>query len=395
MNELQAILNAFEESQHNRETAFLATLVNVKGSSYRLPGARMLMTNTGRIVGSISGGCLDKDLLERAKQGIDSGKPIVVKYDTTVDEDIVWGLGLGCNGVVQVLIERLDGDRPFNPMTFLSKCLRDRQLGVLATVFGVEGSVNTNIGTRLTFNSDDSTMFDIVNPHLVRAIAADVQHAFSTQQSTVNKYKLATGSVDVFVEVIQPPTPVIIFGAGRDAVPVVNFAKALGWHVTIVDCLAREETRNRFPIADSVILTRPEAVREQICLSDRTVAVIMTHNYLHDIELLKILLPSPVCYLGILGAKHRTERLFQDILAAGIVYTETQFQRLHRPVGLDIGADTPEEIALSIVAEIQAVLKKRSGGFLRDRQGSIHPHFHVKILHVEQFDLQYAIAEVQ
>lgn len=384
MSELQAILAAFESSQ-NGETTFLATVVKTQGSTYRRPGARMLITSTSQMVGTISGGCLEQDVLEHTRQRMHTGEPIVVTYDTTADEDIVWGLGLGCNGVVQVLIERLDLDRDCTPMAFLQECLHNRQPGVLATVFAIEGSVRVKLGAYLTLSSDSRVNTDIQEPNLVAAIALDAASAKCTQQSAINQYQLSSGSVEVFIEVIQPLTHLIIFGVGYDAIPVVRFAKELGWHVTVVDSQPAKATSERFSMADRVILTRPEVVQERISVDSRTVAVVMTHNYLHDLELLKTLLPSPLGYLGILGPKSRTKRLLEELRQAGFTPTEDQLQRLYGPVGLDIGADTPEAIALSIVAEIQAVLANCLGGVLRDRKEPIHPRNNAAKLPLSMF----------
>lgn len=373
MNELQAILAALESSQKSDEITFLATVVKTQGSTYRRSGARMLITNKSRMVGAISGGCLEQDLVELTRQRMHTGEPIVVTYDTTADEDIVWGLGLGCNGVVQVLIERLDLNRDRTPIAFLRECLYNRNPGVLATVFHIEGTVRVKLGAHLMLSSDGCVNTNIQEPNLAAAIALDADSAKSTQHSTVNQYQLSSGSAEVFIEIVHPLIRLIIFGAGYDAIPVVRFAKALGWHVTVVDSRPADATRKRFPMADSVILARPEVAQEYVFVDSGTVAVVMTHNYLHDLELLRTLLPSPLRYLGILGPRSRTKRLLEDLRQTGFIPTEDQLRRLYGPVGLDIGADTPEAIALSIVAEIQAVLASRSGGVLRDRKGPIHP----------------------
>jgi xanthine/CO dehydrogenase XdhC/CoxF family maturation factor len=384
MNELRAILKAFEESQHSAEPAFLATVVNVKGSTYRQPGARMLMTQAGRMVGTISGGCLENDVFEHTRWSMPDGKPVVVTYDTTADEDIVWGFGLGCNGVVQVLIERLDKNDPLNPVAFIKQCFCNKQQGIIATVFGIEGTVNVKLGARLMLKSDNRVITDIEELSLTAVLTKDAQVALQDRDSSVKKYNLLSGSVDVFIEVIQPPTRLIIFGAGRDAVPTVQFAKALGWHVTTVDCRASEATPERFSMADEVILTRREIIHKQIRVDEHSVAVVMTHNYFDDLEILKILLPSAAYYLGFLGSKHRTERLLRDLHTEGFYYTAQQLQRLHSPVGIDIGADTPEAIALSIIAEIQAVLTNRCGGFLKNRALPIHQRKEVKETQIER-----------
>ncbi|MBD2580450.1 XdhC/CoxI family protein [Oscillatoria sp. FACHB-1406] len=376
MNELQAILKVFEECQQKKEDSYLATIVNTQGSTYRRPGARMLMTSTGQMVGAISGGCLENDVLEHTRQRMPSGRPIVVTYDTTADEDIIWGFGIGCNGVVQVLIERLA--RSLNPLPFIQQCFNKRQRGVIATVFKVEGSVEIAIGARLMLASDGSISSDIEDPNLWQTLVYEAKSALHAQQSNINQYQLPGGSIEVFIEVIHPPTPLIIFGAGSDAISIVQFAKALGWQVTVVDCRANEVTRDRFLMADRVILTRREMLDKQVSIDLDTVAVVMTHNYFDDLEILKMLLPSSVKYIGILGAKQRTNEILQQIH-----HSKEQLDKLYFPVGLDIGAETPQEIAIAIIAEIQAVLSNRCGGMLKDRKGSIHQKLTVKVSPVD------------
>lgn len=371
MNELQAILQAFDTCQTTNEPTYLATVVNTQGSTYRRPGARILMTSKGRMVGTISGGCLENDVFERTQQ-VMSRKPIVVKYDTSSQEDIIWGLGLGCNGVVQVLIERVDFDNELSPFAFLSKCFYYKQQVVVATVFNVEGKVKVKVGDRLMLH-DSTNISNIEDANLSLAILTNAQAAQFNNHSCIKTYHLSTGFAEVFIEVIQPPNSLVIFGAGHDAVPIAHFAKTLGWNVTVVDSHANTATHQRFSSVDNIILARPETAHQQLFVNERTVAVVMTHNYLHDLELLKMLLPSAVSYIGVLGSKQRSERLLQDLHTQSIIYTEAQLQRLYAPVGIDIGADTPQEIAIAIIAEIQAVLSNREGGLLRDRSSPIHP----------------------
>lgn len=372
MKQLQDIVAAFEQIESSTTTAAIATLVKAQGSTYRRPGARMLMISQGQMIGSLSGGCLESDVFEQAQAVMTSGNPIVVQYDTMSDEDIIWGLGLGCHGIVQILIERIEEENPFNPLAFLSHCLHQRQVGVLATVFYVEGRVKAQVGSRLIIYPDCTVKSNIEDADLLTQIRDDAWKVLNDNRSTVKAYPLPAGKGEVFIEVIQPSVPLMIFGAGHDALPLVRLAQELGWYVTVVDNRQADGTQERFQCADEVILSRPEAISESVSLNNRTMAVVMTHNYLHDLEILKILVPSPVRYLGILGPKSRTEKLLQDLQEQGITPTEQQRQRLYSPVGLDIGADTPEEIALSIVAEIQAVLTNHSRGSLRNKLGPIH-----------------------
>ncbi len=389
MKQLNSILTALAKNQYPDEQLFLATIVNVQGSTYGQPGARMLMTSTGKMIGTISGGCLENDVLEHTRVSMTKRKTIVVTYDTTADEDIIWGFGLGCNGIVTVLIEPLDQDNPLNPLTFIDQCFRNQQLGIIATVVNVEGTVNVQVGERLILKLDDSIETDLKEPHLIATLVKDAQICLQNQYSSFHNYQLVLGKVNIFLELIKPPPHLIIFGAGRDTVPVVELAQSLGWRVTIIDCRASEVTKERFFMADEVILTRRDILHQQISVDNHTAAVVMTHNYLDDLEILKLLIPSNITYLGCLGSKQRTARLLKDLRTEGVEYTPTQLQKLYAPIGIDIGADTPEAIALSIIAEIQAVLANRNGGFLKHRMKSIHEPHRVREIELTNENLFY------
>ena len=372
MSDIQALLKAYNEVKRCGQSAALATVVNANGSTYRRPGARMLVTGSGQTVGMISGGCLEHDVMEHAKQVMQSGKPRLITYDTTADEAIVWGLGLGCNGIVQILIEPLAVACAFNPLTLLAECFEWQQHAVLATVFTVEGVVNLKSGERLLYHPHGTVSHNIDDPNFVLALLPNVQAVFATQRYTVKSYAWSMGRVSVLLEWLAPPPSIVIFGAGQDAVPVAQLAKTLGWQVTIVDCRSSALTQTRFPMADQVLLTRRDTVHEQIQITTTTIAVVMTHHYLDDAALLNLLLSSPAQYIGILGPKHRTERLLRTLQQEDAIKINQAWERLHAPTGLDLGAETPEAIALSIVAEIQAVLTQHPGGFLKHRQGAIH-----------------------
>jgi xanthine/CO dehydrogenase XdhC/CoxF family maturation factor len=187
---------------------------------------------------------------------------------------------------------------------------------------------------------------------------------------------VAGGSLKVFVETLAPPVSLIVFGAGHDALPVVELARGLGWRTEVVDPRARPVSLSRFAAADRVTLARPEEVGARVTITSRTLTLLMSHNYSHDLELLKFLLASPARYIGVMGPRKRTERMLCELAAGGDAYSlgEADGARLHSPAGLDLGANAPAEIALSIVAEMRAVLAGRRGGMLRERRGSIHGH---------------------
>jgi xanthine/CO dehydrogenase XdhC/CoxF family maturation factor len=372
MRELHAILEAIQESQRTGKTAILATVVQVEGSAYRRPGARMLLTEDGWRAGSVSGGCLESDLLERAWPLTASGEPALLTYDTTEESDSILGVGVGCRGVVRVLIERLAPGRAPDPIGFLRECLQQRQAGALVTVFSRDDAVQTRVGACLLLRGDGRVSGDIEDVELAARAEQDARRALQGGRSEAKLYPLRAGTAAVFIEVVRPPVPLVVFGAGHDALPMARLAKELGWHVTVVDARPAYATRGRFPEADDVVLCPPEAIPTRVRLDPETVALVMTHNYLQDQRLLEVLLPSPVRYLGILGPRSRTRRLLADLAAQGLTWTEGQLERLYAPVGLDIGADGPEEIALAVLAEIQAALAGRSGGSLRQRAGTIH-----------------------
>lgn len=282
------------------EKAILATVIDVRGSGYRLPGARMLILKNGETFGTVSGGCLEADVLERAKKVLATGQSEVFTYDTTENENSVFSLNMGCRGVVQILLEAV--------------------------------SQNSSIISKL-------------------------QAAYERRES---------------FEEVEPPIAVLLFGAGADAVPLVRIASELGWPVTVHDHRPAFLTIERFAEAEKLV---PQIVGEPIdgIVSDnRTAAVLMTHNYARDRFILPSLLRSDVFYIGALGPKRRTEELLNEIASGGDSFTPQQLARLYAPAGLDIGADTPEAIALSIIAEIQTVIRKRRGGHLRNRKGSIY-----------------------
>lgn len=366
MKELQDIITTWKQLK-NSQTA-VATLVKVEGSTYRTPGARMLITTDGNQIGSISGGCLESDVVERSHEVIKSGISTLVKYDTTSEDDMIWGLGLGCQGVAYILIEKLNKDET-NVLSLINKCLSTRQAGAIATVFKAEGTKTVKKCDRLLLYPDGSIVSTITNAELEDVVKRNLQLVLQRQKSATQVYALSEGTAEVFLEVIQPPVSLVIFGAGFDVLPLVRFAKELGWYVTVIDPKARLITSERFKICDQVMLGFDQ-IEAKIKFNEETVVVVMSHNYLDDLEFLQRLIPISLKYLGILGPKKRTNRLLQDLQAEGFIPKPEQ--ELYSPIGLDIGADNPEAIALSIIAEIQAVTQNRQGGFLKNRTAPIH-----------------------
>ena len=359
MKELQDIITTYNKLKKSGETIALATVVRVAGSTYRRPGARMLMSTKGEIIGSLSGGCLEGDVFEQAQEVMNFQKSRLVSYDTTSEADILWGSGMGCQGIVDIFIEPLLSDNGKILISFLADCLQHREPGVLVTIFKNQAIENHHL--MLSPNGNFTTK--ITDFSLVKLLLNHSKNA----QKLGKSFHISTHNIEAFVEVIHPPLSLIIFGAGHDAIPIVYFAKQLGWSVTVLDRRPDYATSTRFPEADTIIISEYEKLPESIILDEKTVAVIMTHNYLYDLTILKTILPLNLGYLGILGPRRRTEKLLGEIPEY-----EQYKKHLYAPVGLDIGADNPQEIALAIIAEIQAVINNRSAGFLCDRHLPIH-----------------------
>jgi len=227
------------------------------------------------------------------------------------------------------------------------------------------------IGSRLFFDEKGRASHDKLSNRVAAMLEAEVRSLIGAGPPRTSSIEVDGAIVDLLIEVLLPPIPLVVFGAGPDALPVVELARELGWRTEVVDPQARPASRSRFAVADRVTLARPEDVSAQVRVTPRTITLLMSHNYSHDREMLAFLLSSPARYIGVMGPRQRTERMLEELGASSVAAG-----RLHAPAGLDIGANGPREIAVSIIAEMRAVLDGRSGGMLRERGCSIHgdPH---------------------
>ena len=371
MREVRDILSALTDLRARGEPAALATITHVSGSTYRREGARLLIRPDGTTVGSISGGCLEGDVGEAAREVVRTGQPRILKYDLTADDDAVWGLGLGCNGMIHVFVEPVRPDGDLDLVALLQDSIDRRRMAALATVIGAPvGGVP--LGARVFVPEHGEVESTIADPALTSRVAAAARQQLASGQTSTVGLDLPGGRGEVFIEVVNPPIPLLICGAGHDVRPVVRLAHELGWWVMVADSRPAFATRERFPQADEVFLAEDRDVARVARVDPQTFAVIMTHNFLHDLEILRGLLASPARYIGLLGPRARSEKLLAELEKSGVVLDDDQRARLYGPVGLDTGADSPEEIALSILAEILAVRNGRAPASLRDRRGAIH-----------------------
>ena len=369
MKEIEDIIAAFKiATQQGRETA-LATVVHVEGSSYRRPGARMLVEDNGKLTGAISGGCLEGDALRKALLAIHQKQNKLVTYNTLDDDDIAFGIQLGCNGIIHILFEPIDPNKTNHPIALLEKALDKRRDAVVATLFSLKKYNGNQPGT--CFYYDGEVIHEnIADQILAMHIKGDAMDVLLNKSSLLKDYE--DNDLVVFVEILEPPISLVIVGGGNDALPLMEIASVLGWHVTIIDGRDTHANKQRFPNAKQIIVGNPSDAKKALQIDSRTVFVLMTHNYNYDMEMLGSLLQENSRYIGVLGPKKKLEKMLAELETKGLKMTRAQKNKIYGPVGLDIGAEAAEEIAISILSEIKAVLSNRKGSSLHELSDTIH-----------------------
>jgi xanthine dehydrogenase accessory factor len=373
MSELQRLLTAYDRQRQTGNSCALATVTEVEGSSYRRPGARMLVTDDGQLTGSISGGCLEGDALRRARRVMLTGKSEIIIYDSTdIEEDLQHGAQLGCEGTIHILLESINYADQNNPVELLRKTSRQDYPVVLITILAAKNSIGHLAGKRVLitdFNQQEITLTgDQSADALIRNDALDV---LNSRQSSTQNYNIGTETARLFLEVILPAPQITIYGAGNDAQPLVRMAVGLGWRVHVVDGRSPQATVQRFPEAESVQVVKLAELEKHPF--NAGYAVLMSHNYHYDFAVLQQLaFFKQVNYVGILGPRKKTDRLITDLYKNDIILGEAENERLYGPVGLNIGAETAEEIAVAVMAELLAVRHRANAGFLRELDGPIH-----------------------
>ncbi|CAN5670227.1 XdhC family protein [soil metagenome] len=370
MKEIKAIIQAYNQVDISITRAALATVVRVEGSSYRRTGARMLITDDGTWVGGISGGCLEGDALKRARLAMTKSVATLVTYDTTEDDAYQIGVGLGCNGVIDVLFTPLNFNDKDNPVELLKSCLLlNRQTHVLITITRLEGewkSIKT--GDAIIYKGAE-TLQIFENSGFEDQFNQTIQKQITSGKSAPQSYLLKDGrEIEVFVEILLPEIKMILMGNQYDIYPLCRLIKEIGWTASIVSNLQKINTQTA-AIADEII--DPEKFNE-LLVDEYTVIILMSHDYKTDKKNLPKALATSAPYIGMLGPRIRSEKIWAELEEEGYKISPQNLQRIHAPIGLDIGAISPEEIALSLIAEVRASLSNRDGGFLRLRTKSIH-----------------------
>lgn len=360
MKELGDIVQAYSIALKAGLKMALATVVNVSGSSYRRPGARMLVTEDGQFTGAISGGCLEGDALRKAALAITQGKKKLVVYDTTDEDDAKLGIQLGCNGIVSILFEPLNTNS-FSLIESFNKMITSREPLLLVT--GYHSHHGTHWGTQLP---------EDIPIEYKAQLASVFQNVLQNKKSAHLTLETVEGSQELFIEYAAPAISLIIVGAGNDTIPLESMARLIGWSTTVVDGRPTHVNHQRFSKANKVLVGKPEIITPQLVFDERTAIVLMTHNYNYDIALLASLLQYDIPYIGLLGPAAKRDRLLNDLAEKNVHFDQAQLQNIYGPTGLNLGAETASEIALSICSEIMAVIEKKTPQHLKLKDTPIH-----------------------
>lgn len=372
MKEIRDILRSYQALKSEGKRCALATVVHVEGSSYRRPGARMLIAEDGRLTGAISGGCLEGDAMRKALYVINEQVPVLVTYDTMDEDDATIGIGLGCNGIINILIEPVDYKTNNHPIELLKKMTSNRENAVIGTFFTLQHKKQAAAGTRFFVNEKMEMVGKNISDFQTDILQQKIQHVYDAKKSTWTEIEIESEKMTVFLEFVPPSVALVVVGAGNDVIPLVEMADVLGWDTTVIDGRASYAKKERFVTACDVLIAKPEDVIKNLHIDDYTFFALMTHNYNYDKALLYELCHHHIKYIAMLGPKKKLERMVTEYSEEGRPLTNDQLDRIYSPAGLDIGAETSEEIALSILAEIKAHISQIKSNHLRHKDAGIH-----------------------
>jgi xanthine dehydrogenase accessory factor len=348
---VKEVLADIERWRARGEKFALATVVATRRSAPRPIGAKLAVSEGGEMAGSVSGGCVESDVFEHACEVLEGSRPQLLSYGIT--DDLAFSVGLPCGGEIDVFVER----SPDELVDRLVRIVETEERAVLFTV--VEGEP---VGSELLVTEAGERFGD--GPEEAS------EQVDELLRGGRNRLLELEDGVKVFAEVYGPPPRLLVIGAVDTAEAMCQAAKQLGWHTIVADARGKFATRDRIPSADELIVAWPEDALAQVQPDYQTAVVVLTHDDKFDVPAIKGALATEAFYIGALGSRRNQERRRERLLEAGV--EEDEFERLSGPAGLDVGADTPAETALSIVAEILAVRARRSGGFLRDSKQRIH-----------------------
>ena len=355
--ESERLLKVIRQARAAGEPAALATVVRVKGSAYRREGTRMFVRQNGTYECSLSGGCLEPAVAEAAARVIATGEPVIVSYDLA--DDSVWGLGIGCSGAVDIRIERLEDDAITG--AWLTILERGDAAVLVTPLSGVSGRMIVGGTGVIAGGLSDAGVEQ-------EAIARACDRLRTPYPASVPE---SIGSAEVFYDIMMPPPDLVIFGAGHDAAPVARLAWMLGFAVTVVDVREAFLAQDRFPGA-TLACAHFSQFADRVKPRAGAFMLVMNHHIERDQESLRFSLDSDAAYIGVLGPRSRYEKLLAGLTAQGYTPDASTIARVHSPVGLSLGAETPHEVAVSILGEILAIRRGFEGGFLSGSVRSLH-----------------------
>ncbi len=334
-HELKQMVEAFQEARSRGRKAVLASVVDLNGSSYRKPGVRMLLLDDGSMVGAVSGGCVEKDILRQAEKVFENGKPLMMTYDGRYR--------LGCEGVLYILIEPFSPDPAF--IERFNDAIRDRETFRMYSNYRNEEGHCDNLGSTVVF--DDRSFRLSESP--------------DSQSQDLLKFE----------QLFLPCFKLMIFGAEHDAVVLCQYAAMNGWEVSVISGPLESKTIENFPGANSFFSVSPDQLELEL-IDGTTAVVVMSHNFANDLKFLIEIKDSSPAYIGLLGPAHRREKLMSQLLEYCPDLDQSFLELIHGPAGLNIGAETPQEIAISIMSEILSVTRDQNPVFLKEKDGGIH-----------------------
>jgi xanthine/CO dehydrogenase XdhC/CoxF family maturation factor len=355
--ETDRLLEAIRQARARGERAAVATVVRVRGSAYRREGTQMIIREDGTYECALSGGCLEPSVAHAALQVVTTGEPVVVSYDLA--DDSLWGLGIGCSGAIDVRIERLDDDEMTGE--WLGVLDRGEAAVRLTPLSGASG--------RVIVRADGDSIGHMSDPAMEQEALARARACLHAAFPRSGAEPIARG--EVFFEISAPAPELVIFGAGPDAVPLARQAWALGFAVTAVDVRCAYLTPDRFP-GVTLVPAHFTEFAATVSLRGGSFVLVMNHHVERDQESLRFALNSNAAYIGVLGPRSRYQKLLAGLAASGYIPSASSLSRVHSPVGLSVGAETPEEVAVSILGEILAIRRGFEGGFLSGSTSSLH-----------------------
>lgn len=365
MKEIRTILNIAASKERSNEKFAIAQVVNVEGSSYRRDGARMIVFESGVFEGGISGGCLEGDALKRSQLAILKQKASLITYDTSKEQEI--GISLGCNGIIDVLMTPITKES--STLKILSKCLLGRTSHIIVTITSIDTEIESlQLGSCFYYDSSLKDIVGLANSGFKTFLLQQIREVEEKSRSGKYHFQSDELNASAYIELLPPRIHLAIFGDNYDIYPMIHLSKVLDWDISLIgnmQKLQKEQIQSVSNIFHKSYQERPQ-------IDQRTAVILMAHDFKTDFHNLQEVLNSPSPYIAALGPKKRFEKMINECKKLGVDLSENDLERIHAPSGLEIGATTPEEIALSIFAEILSVFSGKDGGMLKFKIGPIH-----------------------